>query len=186
MGVSENQGYLFWDPYNQDPTIQGTILGSPNFQKLPNLTSESLMGTCVQASRKSAGSAGARASRSSEAGIKGGRASRVQGLGFLGSWFRAYRVVFQTLISFVEFKVWAIRAGKAKRFRAGVADFKLWLLGRKSVKMAQREELRSFQLLTYILMASDTWTVDFHPTSLISYPRINSLKRRIYTLIRHT
>ena len=31
MGVSENQGTLFWGPYNKDPTIWGTILGSPIF-----------------------------------------------------------------------------------------------------------------------------------------------------------
>ena len=29
MGVSENRGTLFWGPYNKDPTIEGTILGSP-------------------------------------------------------------------------------------------------------------------------------------------------------------
>ena len=31
MGVSENRGTLFWGPYNKDPTISGTILGSPIF-----------------------------------------------------------------------------------------------------------------------------------------------------------
>ncbi|CAE7812270.1 unnamed protein product [Symbiodinium sp. CCMP2592] len=31
LGVSENRGTLFWGPYNKDPTIQGTILGSPIF-----------------------------------------------------------------------------------------------------------------------------------------------------------
>ena len=31
MGVSENQGYLILGPYNKDPTIWGTILGSPVF-----------------------------------------------------------------------------------------------------------------------------------------------------------
>ena len=31
VGVSENSGTLFWGPYNKDPTIQGTILGSPIF-----------------------------------------------------------------------------------------------------------------------------------------------------------
>ena len=29
------RGPLFWGPYNKDPTIEGTILGSPYFQKLP-------------------------------------------------------------------------------------------------------------------------------------------------------
>ena len=28
MGVSEHEGYLNLGPYNEDPTIQGTILGS--------------------------------------------------------------------------------------------------------------------------------------------------------------
>ena len=32
LGLSENWGYLVWGgPYNKDPTIQGTILGSPIF-----------------------------------------------------------------------------------------------------------------------------------------------------------
>ena len=31
MGVSENKGYLFWGPYNKNPTIYGTILRSPIF-----------------------------------------------------------------------------------------------------------------------------------------------------------
>ena len=31
MGVSENKGYLILGPYNKDPTIEGTILGSPIF-----------------------------------------------------------------------------------------------------------------------------------------------------------
>ena len=31
MGVSENEGTLFWGPYNKVPTIWGTILGSPIF-----------------------------------------------------------------------------------------------------------------------------------------------------------
>ena len=31
MGVSKNQGTLCGGPYNKDPTIQGTILGSPIF-----------------------------------------------------------------------------------------------------------------------------------------------------------
>ena len=31
MGLSENWGALFWGPYNKDPTIEGTILGSPIF-----------------------------------------------------------------------------------------------------------------------------------------------------------
>ena len=37
MGVSENWGgviTLFWSPYNKDPTIWGTILGSPTFGNL--------------------------------------------------------------------------------------------------------------------------------------------------------
>ena len=29
MGLSEDEGTLFWGPYNKDPTIKGTILGSP-------------------------------------------------------------------------------------------------------------------------------------------------------------
>ena len=33
LGVSENKGTLFWGPYNKDPTIWGTILGSPVFGK---------------------------------------------------------------------------------------------------------------------------------------------------------
>ena len=31
MGVSENTGTSFWGPYNKDPIIKGTILGSPIF-----------------------------------------------------------------------------------------------------------------------------------------------------------
>ena len=31
LGVSEIRGTVFWGPYNKDPTIQGTILGSPIF-----------------------------------------------------------------------------------------------------------------------------------------------------------
>ena len=31
MGVSENWGTLFGGPYNKDPTIWGTVLGSPIF-----------------------------------------------------------------------------------------------------------------------------------------------------------
>ena len=31
MGVSENEGTLFWGPYNKDPSIWGTRLGSPVF-----------------------------------------------------------------------------------------------------------------------------------------------------------
>ena len=31
MGVSENRGTLFWGPSNKDPTIWGTMLGSPIF-----------------------------------------------------------------------------------------------------------------------------------------------------------
>ena len=31
-GVSENTGStLFWGPYNKDPTIKGTVVGSPMF-----------------------------------------------------------------------------------------------------------------------------------------------------------
>ena len=29
------RGTLFWAPYNKDPTIWGTTLGSPYFRKLP-------------------------------------------------------------------------------------------------------------------------------------------------------
>ena len=32
LGVSENSGALFWDPYKKDPAIWGTILGSPIFR----------------------------------------------------------------------------------------------------------------------------------------------------------
>ena len=35
MGVSQNQGYLFGGPYNKDYSILGSILGYPNFGKLP-------------------------------------------------------------------------------------------------------------------------------------------------------
>ena len=31
MGVSEKRGTLFWGPYNTDPAIQGTMLGSAIF-----------------------------------------------------------------------------------------------------------------------------------------------------------
>ena len=31
VGTSENRGTLFWGPSNKDPTISGTILGSPIF-----------------------------------------------------------------------------------------------------------------------------------------------------------
>ena len=31
MGVSENRGTLFWGPYSKDPTIWGSIFGSPIF-----------------------------------------------------------------------------------------------------------------------------------------------------------
>ena len=31
LGVSEISGYLFWGPYAKDPTIRGTIPGSPMF-----------------------------------------------------------------------------------------------------------------------------------------------------------
>ena len=31
MGGSDNKGYLIWGPYNKDPTISGTISGSPIF-----------------------------------------------------------------------------------------------------------------------------------------------------------
>ena len=36
MGLSENQGTLFRGPYNKDPIIQGTILGSFHFRKHPS------------------------------------------------------------------------------------------------------------------------------------------------------
>ena len=29
MGISESRGYPIWGPYNKDPTIFGTMLGSP-------------------------------------------------------------------------------------------------------------------------------------------------------------
>ena len=35
MGVSHNKGTLNWGPYNKDPTIWGTILGSPIFGNPP-------------------------------------------------------------------------------------------------------------------------------------------------------
>ena len=35
MGVPKIRGSLFWCPYNRDPDISGTILGSPIFGKLP-------------------------------------------------------------------------------------------------------------------------------------------------------
>ena len=28
LGLSENEGTLLWGPYNEDPAIKGTILGS--------------------------------------------------------------------------------------------------------------------------------------------------------------
>ena len=31
----EIRGTSFWGPYNKDPTISGTLLGSPHFRKLP-------------------------------------------------------------------------------------------------------------------------------------------------------
>ena len=34
-GVSQNLGYLFGGPYNKDYSILGSILGYPNFGKLP-------------------------------------------------------------------------------------------------------------------------------------------------------
>ena len=36
MGVSQNWGYLFCGPYNKDYSIWGSILGYPNFGKLPH------------------------------------------------------------------------------------------------------------------------------------------------------
>ena len=42
MGLSENQGTLFWDPYNKDPTIWGAILGSPFFGTPPGASGCSL------------------------------------------------------------------------------------------------------------------------------------------------
>ena len=39
MAVSQNWGYLFWGgPNNKDYNILGSRLGSPNFRKLPNLS----------------------------------------------------------------------------------------------------------------------------------------------------
>ena len=35
MGVSQHYGYLLGDPYNKDYSILGSLLGSPNFGKLP-------------------------------------------------------------------------------------------------------------------------------------------------------
>ena len=35
LGVAQNQGYLFGGPYNKDSRILGSILGYPNFGKLP-------------------------------------------------------------------------------------------------------------------------------------------------------
>ena len=35
MGVSQNQGYLFGGPHNNDYGILGSILGSPFFWELP-------------------------------------------------------------------------------------------------------------------------------------------------------
>ena len=35
MGVSQNQGYLFGGLYSKDYNILGSILGYPNFEKLP-------------------------------------------------------------------------------------------------------------------------------------------------------
>ena len=34
-GVSQNFGYHFGGPNNRDYSIMGSILGSPNFEKLP-------------------------------------------------------------------------------------------------------------------------------------------------------
>ena len=39
MRVSPNQGYLFGGPQNKDYCILGSILGSPNFGKLPYASS---------------------------------------------------------------------------------------------------------------------------------------------------
>ena len=35
MGVSQNYGYLVGGPYNKDYSILGSILGYPDFGKLP-------------------------------------------------------------------------------------------------------------------------------------------------------
>ena len=34
-GVSQHSGYYFWEPYNQDCNIVGSILGSPHLGKIP-------------------------------------------------------------------------------------------------------------------------------------------------------
>ena len=36
IGVSQNQGYLFWGAYNNDSSILGSILWSPYSGKLPH------------------------------------------------------------------------------------------------------------------------------------------------------
>ena len=33
----KTRGTLFWGPYNKDPTIQATILGSPIFGNFPDV-----------------------------------------------------------------------------------------------------------------------------------------------------
>ena len=38
------RGTLFWGPYNKDPTIWGTILGSPYFQNPPFVQAAGLLG----------------------------------------------------------------------------------------------------------------------------------------------
>ena len=35
LGVSQNNGYLYGGPHNKDYSILGSILGSPDFGKLP-------------------------------------------------------------------------------------------------------------------------------------------------------
>ena len=46
MGVSENRGTLFWGSYNKDPTISGTISGSPIFGNSP--FPETVQSHCVR------------------------------------------------------------------------------------------------------------------------------------------
>ena len=42
MGLSQNYGYLFGGPHNEDYSILGSILGSPYFGKLPHLLQRAL------------------------------------------------------------------------------------------------------------------------------------------------
>ena len=43
MGVFQNEGYFFGGPSNKDYSIWGSILGYPNFGKLPYTD---IMGLC--------------------------------------------------------------------------------------------------------------------------------------------